>query len=253
MLKLYYAPGACSLASHIVLEEAGAEYERQRVDTKNNQQRTPEYLKINPKGRVPALATDRGILTESPVILGYIAQTFPQAGLADISDSFAFADMQAFNLFLTATVHVAFAHVFRPTRYADGDETAVAMKVKASASIDDYFTMIEGKLSDGRPYVHGDRYTISDPYLLVFSRWLDRAGLDRSKNSSGSLVTASALRLALPCKKCWLPRPPRPESPLASGTAALASRASRGQYRAFERLNSARRRKNTQYLVVPAK
>jgi glutathione S-transferase len=177
MLELYYAPGACSLASHIVLEEAGAQYERHRVDTKNNQQRSPEYLKINPKGRVPTLVTDRGILTESPVIMGYIAQTFPEAKLADSTDRFAFADMQAFNLFLTATVHVAFAHVFRPTRYADGDEPAAAMKVKASASIDECFAMIDGKMSDGRAYVHGDRYTISDPYLLVFSRWLDRAGL----------------------------------------------------------------------------
>lgn len=177
MLKLYYAPGACSLASHIVLEEAGAQYERHRVDTKNNQQRSPEYLKLNPKGRVPTLVTNRGTLTESPVIMGYIAQTFPEAKLADNSDSFAFADMQAFNLFLTATVHIAFAHVFRPARYADGDETAAAMKVKASASLDEYFAMIEGKMSDGRPYVQGDCYTVSDPYLLVFSRWLDRAGL----------------------------------------------------------------------------
>lgn len=177
MMKLYYAPGACSLASHIVLEEAGAEYERHRVDTKNNQQRSPEYLKINPKGRVPTLVTDRGTLTESPVIMGYIAQTFPQAKLANNEDSFAFGDMQAFNVFLTSTVHIAFAHVFRPARYADGEETAAAMKAKASASIDEHFGMIDSKLSDGRPYVHGEHYTISDPYLLVFSRWLDRANL----------------------------------------------------------------------------
>jgi glutathione S-transferase len=177
MLKLHYSPGACSLASHIVLEEAKAPYTIQRVDLKAGEQRSPEYLKVNPKGRVPALATDRGVLTESPVILGYIAQTFPEAKLTDVGDSFAFADMQAFNLFLTATVHVAFAHVFRPTRYGDGDATAAAMKNKASASLDDCFAMIERRMSDGRPYVHGHRYTISDPYLLVFSRWLDRAEL----------------------------------------------------------------------------
>lgn len=177
MLKLYYSPGACSLASHIALEEAKALYTIQRVDLKNGEQRSPEYLKVNPKGRVPALATDKGILTESPVILGYIAQTFPEAKLAANEDSFAFGDMQAFNLFLTATVHIAFAHVFRPTRYGDGDATAVAMKAKASASLDESFAMIDKKMSDGRPYVHGDRYTVSDPYLLVFSRWLDRADL----------------------------------------------------------------------------
>jgi glutathione S-transferase len=177
MLKLYYSPGACSLASHIVLEEAKAPYTTQRVDLKAGEQRSPEYLKVNPKGRVPALATDRGVLTESPVILGYIAQAFPDARLADMADSFAFGDIQAFNLFLTATVHIAFAHVFRPTRYGDGDAAAAAMRTKAGASLDDYFAMIERRLSDGRPHVHGDHYTISDPYLLVFSRWLDRAEL----------------------------------------------------------------------------
>jgi glutathione S-transferase len=177
MLKLYYAPGACSLASHIALEEAKAPYTTQRVDLKGGEQRSPEYFKINYKGRVPALVTDRGTLTESPVILGYIAQSFPDARLAKLDDSFAVSDMQAFNLYLTATVHVAFAHVFRPTRYGDGEATAAAMRIKASASLDDSFAIIDKKLSDGRPYVHGDQYTVSDPYLLVFSRWLDRAEL----------------------------------------------------------------------------
>jgi glutathione S-transferase len=177
MLKLYYSPGACSFASHIVLEEAEADYTIQRVDLKGGEQRSPEYLKINPKGRVPVLATDRGILTESPVIMGYIAQSFPQAKLANLDDSFAFGEMQAFNLFLTATVHVAFAHVFRPTRYGEGDDTAAAMKAKASASLDESFALIDRRLADGRRYVHGDAYTVSDPYLLVFSRWLDRSNL----------------------------------------------------------------------------
>ena len=112
MLKLYYSPGACSLASHVALEEAKASYTTRRVDLKNGEQRSPEYLKINPKGRVPALATENGILRESPVILRYIAQTFPAAKLANNDDNFAFGDMQAFNLFLTATVHIAFVMIF---------------------------------------------------------------------------------------------------------------------------------------------
>ncbi len=81
MLKLYYSPGTCALASHIALEEAGASYTAERVDFKTSQQTSPEYLAINPKGRVPALVTDRGILTETPAILAYIAQSFPQARL----------------------------------------------------------------------------------------------------------------------------------------------------------------------------
>jgi len=82
MYKLYYAPGTCALASHIALEEAGAAYTAERLDFKTNQQNSPEYLAINPKGRVPSLVTDRGFLTETPAMLAFIAQTFPQAKLA---------------------------------------------------------------------------------------------------------------------------------------------------------------------------
>ena len=82
MFKLYYAPGTCALASHIALQEAGAAYTTEKVDFKTNQQASPEYLAINPKGRVPSLVTDRGILTETPAMLAYIAQSFPQAKLA---------------------------------------------------------------------------------------------------------------------------------------------------------------------------
>ena len=76
-----YAPGTCARASHIALEEAGASYTAERLDFKNSQQTTPQYLAINPKGRVPALVTDRGTLTETPAILAFIAQSFPQARL----------------------------------------------------------------------------------------------------------------------------------------------------------------------------
>ena len=86
MLKLFYSPNSCALASHIALQEAGADYETVRLDFRANEQRKPEYLAINPKGRVPALATDRGILTETPAILAFIAQSFPQARLAPLDD-----------------------------------------------------------------------------------------------------------------------------------------------------------------------
>ena len=97
MYKLYYAPGTCALASHIALEEAGADYEAERLDFKANQQQSKEYLAINPKGRVPSLVTDRGIITETPAILAYIAQTFPKAKLAPLDDAFAFAQVQSCN------------------------------------------------------------------------------------------------------------------------------------------------------------
>jgi glutathione S-transferase len=107
MFKLYYAPGTCALASHIALAEAGAPYTTVKLDFKNNQQNSPEYLAINPKGRVPSLVTDQGILTETPAMLAYIAQSFPQAKLAPLDDAFAFAKMQAFNSYLCSTVHGA--------------------------------------------------------------------------------------------------------------------------------------------------
>jgi glutathione S-transferase len=131
MLKLYYAPGSCALASHIALEEAGATYEAHKIDFSANQQRAPEYLKINPKGRVPALVTDKGILTETPAILVYIAQTHPGAKLAPLDDPYSLAKVQAFNSYLCSTVHVAHAHRVRGGRWADGEAAIADLKAKA--------------------------------------------------------------------------------------------------------------------------
>ena len=117
MLKLYFTPETCALASHIALEQAGADYEVARVDFSTGEQRAPAYLKINPKGRVPALATEHGILTETPAILLFIAQTYPKSRLAPLDDPFALAQVQAFNSYLCSTVHVAHAHRMRGTRW----------------------------------------------------------------------------------------------------------------------------------------
>ena len=117
MIKLFYAVNTCSLASHIALEEAGAAYTTVRVNFAHAEQRGSEYLAINPKGRVPAMVTDRGILTETPAMLAFIAQSFPQAGLAPLDDPFAFAQVQSFNTYLCSTVHVAHAHKMRGSRW----------------------------------------------------------------------------------------------------------------------------------------
>src|ERR1700748_3393324 len=106
MLKFYYAPKSCALASHIALEEAGADYETVRLSLAANQQRDAAYTAINPKARVPSLETDRGVLTETPAILTFIAQTHPATQLAPFDDPFAFAQVQAFNAYLCATLHV---------------------------------------------------------------------------------------------------------------------------------------------------
>src|SRR5215469_887908 len=110
MIKFFYAVNTCALASHIALEEAGAAYATVRISFAANEQRSPEYLAVNPKGRVPAMVTERGILTETPAMLAFIAQSFPEARLAPLDDPFAFAEAQAFNSYLCSTLHVAHAH-----------------------------------------------------------------------------------------------------------------------------------------------
>jgi glutathione S-transferase len=181
MMKLYYAAHTCALASHIALEDAGAKYSTVRIDFAANQQRSPEYLAINPKGRVPALVTERGILTETPAMLAFIAQSFPQARLAPLDDDpFAFAEAQAFNSYLCATLHVAHAHRMRGTRWADDAAAIEAMKRKVPDSVGACYELIEGKMLRG-PWVMGDNYTICDPYLFTVAQWMEGDGIDPAR------------------------------------------------------------------------
>jgi glutathione S-transferase len=180
MIKLYYAPHTCSLASHIALEEAGAEYSTVRIDFAANEQRTSEYLAINPKGRVPALVTDRGILTESPAMLAFIAQSFPQARLAPFDDPFAFAQVQAFNSYLCSTLHVAHAHRMRGHRWADDPSAIREMQRKVPEAVGACYDLIERDMLKG-PWVIGDACTIHDPYLFTFAQWLEDDGVDPSR------------------------------------------------------------------------
>lgn len=177
MLKLFYSPGSCALASHIALEEAGADYQAVRVNFADNEQRKPEYLKVNPKGRVPALVTDHGILTETPAILVYISQTHPEAALAPLDDPFALARLQSFNSYLCSTVHVAHAHGGRGARWADEPSSLEDMKRKVPQNVAACFELIEDSMLQG-PWVMGERYTVADPYLFTVSGWLNRDGID---------------------------------------------------------------------------
>ena len=177
MLELYYSPNTCSLASHIVLEEAGADYRVVRLDFATQDQRKPEYLAVNPKARVPALVTDRGVLTETPAILAFIAQTFPAARLAPLDDPFEFARVQAFNSYLCSTVHVAHAHRMRGYRWADDPAAHEAMKRKVPQSVRECFELIERDMLMG-PWVMGETYTICDAYLFTIAQWLEVDGVD---------------------------------------------------------------------------
>jgi glutathione S-transferase len=177
MLKLYYAPGTCALASHIALEEAGASYTTERLDFKSNQQNSAEYLKLNPKGRVPTLVTDHGILTETPAMLAFIAHSFPKAKLAPLEDAFAFARVQAFNSYLCSTVHVAHAHKGRGYRWATDESSFADMKRKVPESVGACFALIERDMLKG-PWVMGEQYTVCDPYLFTLALWLEGDSVD---------------------------------------------------------------------------
>jgi glutathione S-transferase len=177
MIKLYFAPHTCSLATHIALEEAGAAYSTARVNIAANEHREPAYLAINPKGRVPAMLTDRGILTETPAMLAYIAQTFPAARLAPLDDPFAFAQIQAFNSYLCSTLHVAHAHRMRGSRWADDEATIAGMRRAVPRSVSSCYDLIEQEMLQG-PWVMGDTYTICDPYLFTVAQWLEGDGVD---------------------------------------------------------------------------
>jgi len=180
MIKLFYAVNTCSLASHIALEEAGAAYTTARLSFANNEQRGAEYLAINPKGRVPAMVTDRGILTETPAMLAYVAQSFPEARLAPLDDPFAFGQVQAFNSYLCSTVHVAHAHRMRGQRWADDPAAIAAMQRKVPQSVGACFELIEHDMLKG-PWVMGEAYTICDPYLFTLAGWLEGDGVDLAK------------------------------------------------------------------------
>jgi glutathione S-transferase len=180
MFKLFYAPRTCALASHIVLEEVAAPYQAVRVDFSKNAQREPEYLAINPKGRVPALLTERGVLTETPAILLFLAQRFAAAQLAPLADDFALAQLNAFNSYLCSTVHVAHAHLRRGPRWADDPAAIEAMKRKAPTNMADCFALIERSMFVG-PWVLGESYSVADAYLFTVAEWLEGDGVDVSK------------------------------------------------------------------------
>lgn len=201
MLRLFYAPGSCARASHIALREASAEFELKLVDFASAEQRSAAFRLINPKGRVPALQTDRGTLTETPAILTYIAQTFPEAHLLPGDDAFEQARLQAFNAYLCATVHVAHAHIRRGERWADDAGAIAEMQRKAPEVVDGCFQLMESDMFTG-PWVMGEHYSIADPYLFTIGQWLpmhklDIAGYPKIAGHQARMLERPAVRAAI--------------------------------------------------------
>ena len=177
MLKIFAAPGSIALASVIMLEEVEADYELTILDFSRNEQKEPAYQSVNPKGRVPALITESGVLTETPAILLYIAKRFGSDSLVGAHDPFVFAKIQEFNSYLASTVHVAHAHRLRGSRWTDDPQAIEALKKKVPESMTQVIRLIEDDLLKG-PWTHGEAYTICDPYLFTISSWLESDGVD---------------------------------------------------------------------------
>ena len=180
MISLYYSPNSCALASHILLEEVGANYSVIEINFNKNEQRKSNYLSVNAKGRVPALLTEEGVLTETPAILLYIAQKYPQKKMAPLNDIYQLAKAQELNSYLCSTAHVAHAHLSRGSRWADDPAAIAAMTAKVPETVGACFSFLESGMSDS-PWVLGDDYSICDPYLFTVTRWLKRDGVDRKK------------------------------------------------------------------------
>ena len=182
MITLYHHPGACSLAPHIILEETGAPFTARRINLLAGEHQTPAYLAINPHGRVPALTEGEFVLTEGPAILAWLGHRFPEAGLLDLADVNALGRTHELLNFFSSSVHVAFAQIWRAGRFADSEGAREDVMENGRRAMAAYLAEIESLVPEGE-WLVGGRYSIADPYLLVFYRWGTRCGLDMSAYS----------------------------------------------------------------------
>lgn len=176
-LTLYYAPGACSLVPHVALEEAGATFEAVRLDLAKGIQRSAEYLAINPRGRVPALATGERVISENIAILTYLALKFPNAGLLPTNPEAAAAAYE-WMAWLASTAHVTIAQIFRPGRFTTDAAAAAVIQAEGRVSILGHLQTMDAALTGA--WVLGRDFSVLDPYFLVFWRWGERLELDMS-------------------------------------------------------------------------
>jgi glutathione S-transferase len=174
-MKLYYAKGTIAIATAIALHEAGLDFEPVRLDFRAGEQTGPEYQAINPKGRVPALVTDQGILTETGAILDYIADIAPAAGLRP-SDAYEAAKMREAMCYIASTMHVNHAHKMRGHRWASEESSFADMKAKSVQTMTESAAHVENHVLQG-PYVLGETFSLADPYLYVACNWLEGDGV----------------------------------------------------------------------------
>ncbi|GAA4869775.1 glutathione S-transferase family protein [Luteimonas vadosa] len=194
-MKLYYAPGACSLADHIVLEWIGQPYEAVRLSRR--QMKAPEYLAINPAGAVPAFEDEGWVLTQNAAILNYLADRFPEAGLGGDGTPKGRAEINRWLAFANADIHPAFHPLFGATAYLQDAAAIDRTKAAARDRLRGMFERADGQLA-GRDWLAGTR-SIADPYLFVVTRWakamdVDLSGLDNLDRFFQSMSADPAVR-----------------------------------------------------------
>jgi glutathione S-transferase len=172
VMKLYFAPGACSLSPHIVLRETGASFELEQVDNKEKKTKSgTDFWTVNPKGQVPVLELDNGErLTEGPVIVQYIADQNPGSGIAPAAGSMERYRVQEWLNFVSSELHKQFGPMFRPT-------TPDAFKALSRENIGKRFDWVDAQLK-GRDYLLGSKFTVADAYLFTVVRWAARVEID---------------------------------------------------------------------------
>ena len=172
-MKLYYKPGACSLATHLVLHEAGETFDIEEVDTQAGRTKSGrDYTAINPKGYVPALELASGeVLTEGAAILQYIADRHPQSDLAPKAGTIARARLQEYLNYTASELHKAFGPFFSST-------ASEADKQAAGKNVAQKFDYLDDLLSDGRTHLLGSSFSVADAYLFVVANWSNFTGID---------------------------------------------------------------------------
>lgn len=191
MYRLFYSPGACSLAPHIALEEIGAKFELARLHFDKNEQGAPEYLRINPMGRVPALQVGDQILTETHAILTYLGMAHPEGAFLP-TEAMARARVHEVMNFLSSSLHGSVAQVWRSPRFSNDAAAHPGIADKGKENLRSQFGILDGMVK-GRAFVAGASYSFADPYLLVIYRWGLRIGLDMKAYRELTQLTDQAL------------------------------------------------------------
>jgi glutathione S-transferase len=180
-MKLYYGPGACSFVPHAALEvikaATGTDFETQTVKLHKGEQRTPEYLALNPLGLVPVLVEDGKPLNQILAICDYLDRRYPQAGLLP-ADPWQRAQALSMLAWMNNSVHPTFTHVFRPTNFASGEAAQEDVKALAVTRFREHLERIQAMIGHASPWLLGDKPSFADFYALVFLRWGGFAAID---------------------------------------------------------------------------